>query len=297
MTARRVFLVSLLALILPLSGSAQLLDGNQFLFTGILDRFPDTEGRMAVRTRDGELVTLLARGARVEVGSRGPGTWEDLRPGAILDVYGERRGGREAVARRLVIVGGETGVPPREAIREWREGGRRDITGRVTAVDPARESLRVRVGEDVVAVEAFDRTRFLRDGRRIRLRDIRVGARVRARGQSRSGRLLAEEVVLLERDAPRAQRAVELDGVVQRSPRYPRRTLALRVGERAVEVEVPASVPILWQSRRLLLHALEPGDRIRVEGARAGTNRIRAERVTVLFRVTSDRSRGRSIAG
>jgi hypothetical protein len=195
--ARRSLLLFLLLALLPGAGRGQLLSRNEFLFTGILDRFPDRAGQLALRARDGDLYTVQAHGARVEVGNRGPGNWDDLRPGVILDVYGEWRGRREAAASRLQAVGGDTGVPPREAIREWREGGRRVVTGRVTAIDWARESLRVRFGEEILPVEAFDRTRFLRGGRRVSLRDVQVGSRVRVRGQSRSGRLLAEEIVLL----------------------------------------------------------------------------------------------------
>lgn len=197
MRGRALMLFLLLLALSPSSGRAQILGRPEFLLSGVLDRFPDDEGRVTVRGRDGERYTLFARGARVEVGNRGPGNWEELRPGRIVDVYGEWRGRRAAEVGRLHVVGGETGVPPREAIREWREGGRREVTGRVLSVDRARQSLRVRAGEEIVSVEAYDRTRFLRQGRRISLRELAVGARVRVRGEVRSGRLLAEEVILL----------------------------------------------------------------------------------------------------
>jgi len=206
MPTRRALILVLLVALCPVAGRAQFPARNEFLFTGVLDRFPDRDGRLLLRGRDGRLYTVQAQGARVEVGYRGPGAWQELRPGVIVDVYGEWRARPEAVASRLHLVGGDTGVPPREAIREWREGGRREVTGRVTAVDRARESLRVRVGEEVVPVEAFDRTRFLRGGQRTSLRDVREGIRVRVRGEVRSGRLLAEEVLLLDGGASREDR-------------------------------------------------------------------------------------------
>lgn len=197
MLTRRCLLLALTTAILSAPAPAQLLGRGEFLFTGVLDRFPDREGRVTARRRDGELYTLLAQGARIEIGYRGPGSREELRPGAVVDVYGQWRGAREAVVSRLHLVGQGTGVPPREAIREWHEGARRDVTGRVVSVDRERESLRLRVGAEVVPVEAYDRTRFVRNGRRVSLRDVHAGARVRVRGEARGGRLVAEEIGII----------------------------------------------------------------------------------------------------
>jgi hypothetical protein len=201
-------LLLLLDLCIPfVSGGSQFMGPREFLFSAIVDRFPDRDHRITVRRRGGDLITLRATGVRVEVGNLGPGTWEMIRPGVVVDVYGKWRGAREVDTVRLHVVGGRTGVPPREAIREWREGGRREVTGRVTAVDSARQSLQLKSGEEIVPVEAYDRTRFLRDGRPVTLREVRVGARVRASGEIRSGRLLAEEVVLLETESGRNARS------------------------------------------------------------------------------------------
>src|SRR3712207_4956625 len=114
MAVRRLLALLCLVVTGAPGAGAQLLGRGEFLFTGILDRFPDPDGRLAVRGRDGELYTVLAGGARVEVGYRGPGTLAELRPGVILDVHGQRRGPREVAASRLHVVGGETGAPPRE---------------------------------------------------------------------------------------------------------------------------------------------------------------------------------------
>ena len=75
--------------------------------------------------------------------------------------------------------------------------------GMIHAVD-------ARTGYEVWAFIPYNllpKLRTLRDGRPVSLRDVQVGARVRASGEVRSGRLLAEEVVLLESDSGRDARS------------------------------------------------------------------------------------------
>lgn len=210
----RCSLLGLFAALLPgatvAPAWAQLLGPPEYLTTAILERFPDREGRILVRGRDGQTYTLYARGARVEVGNRGPGTWDDLRLGVVVDLYGQRRGSREFTVARLHIVGGETGVAPRQAIREWRDGSRHQVTGRVISVDRARQSLRLRVGEETIPVELFDQTRFSRRGEHgqtpglpARFQEVHLRDRIRVTGEAQGGRLVAKEVLLLEaRDDP-----------------------------------------------------------------------------------------------
>lgn len=294
MLTRRCLFLALTSALLAAPSPAQLLGRNEFLFTGILDRFPDREGRVMARGRDGELYTLRAHGARIEIGYRGPGTREDLRPGAVVDVYGQWRGRREAVVSRLHLVGQDTGTPPREAIREWQEGRRRDVTGRVEAVDRERQSLRVRAGEEVVPVEAYDRTRFLRNGRRVSLREVRVGERVRVRGEERSGRLLAEELLLLD-DAlsGEAQREVERENVVRRAPAAShtvtgtvasmdaerrRMRVRTRAGEHVFQID---AARILLEGRAVSRQELRTGDVVRVRGRTEGGTLVADEVVII----------------
>jgi hypothetical protein len=289
---RRCLLSALTFALLVTPSPAQLLGRSDFLFTGILDRFPDREGRIAARGRNGELYTLRAQGARVEVGNRGPGTWEDLRPGAIVDVYGQWRGRREAVVTRLQLVGRETGVPPREAIRDWREGSRRELTGRVTAVDREREALRVRVGEQIVPVELFDRTRFLRGGRQVSPREVRVGARVRARGEVRSGRLLAEEIVLLDDSAAPDARVAGARSELGETPDArtvtgtvlsldaARRRMRVRTRTREYVFQI-AGARVTLEGREVSREEIRPGDVVQVRARDREETRV-AEEVVII---------------
>lgn len=271
----------------------QIFRRSEFLLTGVVDRFPSRSGEVAVRGRDGETYTLFLREARVDLGPEGNGTWEDLRPGALIDVYGSYRGARQIDATLIRVVGRENGTLPREPVREWTEGSRHALTGRVVALDRDRQSLRVRAGEETVPVELFDGTRFRTErGASLRFRDFRQGDTVRVRGEAHSGRLVADELIRLSDRAAsgggaRAEtgRAALVEGMVRLPLRYPERRISLRADPRDVEVEVPRDVPVLWLSRSILLHSLVPGDRIRVQGRWNRDHRLVAERVTVLSRV------------
>jgi Domain of unknown function (DUF5666) len=274
---------------------AQIFRRSEFLLTGVVDRFPSRSGEVVVRGRDGQSYQLFLREARVDLGPEGNGTWEDLRPGALVDVYGSFRGSRQIDATLIRVVGRESGAPPGEAVREWTEGSRHDVSGRVVALDRDRESLRLRTGGGIVPVELFDQTRFRTDqGLPARFRDLRSGDTVRVRGEAHSGRLVADEVILLPGGRAGAERetgretggVVAVEGIVRSPLRYPARTIALRAERRDLEVDVPRDVPVVWHSRRLLLHDLVPGDRLQVQGRWEG-GRLRAERVTVLSRVES----------
>jgi Domain of unknown function (DUF5666) len=288
----RLLLASALFL-LAADAPAQIFRRSEFLLTGVVDRFPSRSGQVAVRGRDGETYTLFLREARVDLGPEGNGTWEDLRPGALIDVYGSYRGARQIDATLIRVVGGENGTLPREPVREWTEGSRHAVTGRVVALDRDRESLRVRAGEETVPVELFDGTRFRTDrGASLRFRDFRQGDTVRVRGEAHSGRLVADELIRLSDSAAAGGgardeegRAAVVEGMVRLPLRYPERRISLRADPRNVEVEVPRDVPVLWLSRSILLHSLVPGDRIRVQGRWNRDHRLVAERVTVLSRV------------
>jgi hypothetical protein len=291
---------------------AQIFRRSEFLLTGVVDRFPSRSGEVVVRVRDGQSYQLFLREARVDLGPEGNGTWEDLRPGALVDVYGSFRGSRQIDATLIRVVGRESGEPPREAVREWTEGSRHDVSGRVIALDRDRQSLRLRTGDETVPVELFDQTHFRTNGGApARFSDLRSGDTVRVRGEAHSGRLVADEVILLaggraasERENGRESGAVvTVEGIVRSPLRYPVRTIALRADRRDLEVDVPRDVPVVWYSRRILLHDLQPGDRIQIQG-RWDRGRLRAERVTVLSRVESragERPRGnerrRELAG
>jgi hypothetical protein len=289
-------LLTLALLLTASAASAQIFRRSEFLITGVVDGFPSRSGEVTVRGRDGQTYKLFLRDARVDLGPEGNGTWEELRPGALVDIYGSFRGAREIDAILIRVVGRESGAPPREAIREWAEGSRHEVSGRVVALDRDRESLRLRTGDGTVPVELFDRTRF-RTGRGTpaRFRDLREGATVRVRGEAHSGRLVADEVFLLrggtappEREPRREQGSVVvLEGMVRSPLRFPERTIALRTEGGNFDVAVPRDVPVLWQSRRILLHALKPGDRVHIRGHRDRDGRLIAERVTVLARVES----------
>jgi hypothetical protein len=288
---RRVLLVAALFLA---AGAAlgQIFRRSEFLLTGVVDRFPSRSGEVAVRGRDGETYTLFLREARVDLGPEGNGTWEDLRPGALIDVYGSYRGARQIDATLIRVVGRESGTLPREPVREWTEGSRHEVSGRVVVLDRDRESLRLRAGEETVPVELFDGTRFRTDrGASLRFRDFRQGDTVRVRGEAHSGRLVADELIRLSDRAAsggaRAEKgkAAVVEGMVRLPLRYPERTISLRADPRDVEVEVPRDVPVLWLSRSILLHSLVPGDRVRVQGRWDRDHHLVAERVTVLSRV------------
>jgi hypothetical protein len=294
----RIYHLLLVAALVVAAGAApaQIFRRSEFLLTGVVDRYPSRSGEVALRGRDGQTYTLYLRDAHVDLGPEGYGTWEDLRPGALIDVYGSYRGARQIDATLIRVVGRESGAPPREAIREWAEGSRHEVSGRVSALDRDRESLRLRTGDGTVPVELFDQTRFRTDrGAPARFRDLREGAQVRVRGEAHSGRLVADEVVLLgDRTAPpqgetrREQGSVVvLEGMVRSPLRFPERTIALRTERGNFDVAVPRDVPVLWQSRRILLPELKPGDRVQIRGHWDRDGHLIAERVTVLARVES----------
>src|SRR4029450_13095337 len=113
------FLLPAALMIAAGAAPAQLFRRSEFLLTGVVDRYPSRSGEVTVRGRDGQTYTLYVNDARVDLGPQGYGPWDELRPGALVDVYGSFRGARQIDATLIRIVGRESGAPPREAVREW----------------------------------------------------------------------------------------------------------------------------------------------------------------------------------
>lgn len=87
---------------------------------------------------------------------------------------------------------------------------------------------------------------------------------------------------------PREGRVVE--GVVESSSST---RLRLRAGRRVIDVQVPASVPVLWGGDRYRLRDLERGDKVRVTVDRATRTGMRARRIEVISSISERRdSRG-----
>jgi len=87
---------------------------------------------------------------------------------------------------------------------------------------------------------------------------------------------------------PREGRVV--DGVVESTSST---RLRLRSGRRVIDVQVPASVPVLWRGDRYRLRDLERGDTVRVTVDRTTRTGMRARRIEVISSISERRdSRG-----
>jgi hypothetical protein len=111
---------------------------------------------------------------------------EDLKPGDHVSVRGQANSNNEFVAEAVRRV-------TDEEMQRFQNAGER-VFGEIVSID--KNQLKVtnpRQGERIVLVN--DQTQFMKDGRPIALKDLKVGDRIFALGKETQGQFLATRVV------------------------------------------------------------------------------------------------------
>jgi hypothetical protein len=291
----------LVPLAAPVRAETQI-NAEPLLATGIVERVSPAH-RLTVRAEDQHLYTVRAASALIELPGGDRGRWDDLRPGQEVDLYGTLVSARTVRASGIRIIAqhepaGGFGRDDRYYTESYRQDTYReqryvDLTGTVASVDRDRQSLRLRTGSGLRSVELYDGTRLeLESGDRAYMRDLRAGDPIRVQGEIHSGRIVADQVTLLERSADRyaeedwsapAYRArdVVIYGTV-RTPTYDvSRKVTVRTADGDITVVADPRIPITKYDYRASIHDLEKGDRVRVVGDWESSARLRARRIDV----------------
>jgi hypothetical protein len=165
------------------------------------------------------------------------------------------------------------------------------VRGTIFSIDRDRRAVRLRVGEgEYVTVEMHTHTAFRHDrGEVLTFADLRVGDVVAAIGEQRERYFLADEVRLTsaspseagsERPTAAAPASV-IEGTVRRPTRRITRKLGIHTAQENLDVDVPKDAVIIKEYKRISVHELASGDRVRLQGRWDDKKRFRAERIYV----------------
>ncbi len=243
---------------------------------------------VTVRTSEGQTVVIqtVEKAARI--------TLSDVAVGDRLFARGEMSEDQKSLAARQVVVtsgggaraGAASASPPRDS-EEWR---RRNLTGRVTALNPQAKEITVaarsREGMSSVIIAANGgNVRFLRfapdssklsDARPASFADLKVGDQVRARGERSAdgARFTAEEIVAgsMVRLGGTVQAVNAAAGEVTIKDKQSGQTMTLQVGGKSSLRRIPPEMAAQLAQRRVRGEGARPdgprGDRPRGEGQR-----------------------------
>lgn len=165
------------------------------------------------------------------------------------------------------------------------------VRGSISSIDRDRKAVRLRVAEgEYVTVEVHSRTAFRHDrGEALTFADLRVGDVVAAVGEQRERFFLADELRVMSgtpeeapaRRTPEARAADVIEGTVRKPTRTITRKLGIRTERENLSVEVPKDAVILKDDKRISVHELASGDRVRLQGRWDDQQRFRVERIAV----------------
>jgi hypothetical protein len=249
----RVLIQTLRTVVAPAGSQAQI---AMLLSVNLRERrmIVRTDGGKRVRVRYGPETTFVRLGRRSSA--------QELKFGDRLWIGHDEPGGPAGPASRIEVMAAT--------------GGRFSGMGRITAVDSARQQLRVEFGRRARTVLA-DKAVVRGGGGDGGLSMLRVGAEVRISGIERRGVIVARSVEL----APGETLLRTVVGRVQSVDRAARRLrlFSPSLVPMTTRVRVPVGARVEAAGHSLTFRTLRVGDRVRVQGQDDGAGGLAAQRV------------------